>query len=420
MDTEAPTSEAAGSAAPTSEAGASAPVAVDTGSVDVLSFEALTGELDRLAGVDPVLFADPDSVVAAQRMLAQAEALVTRITGAFDASGNWAPDGARTASAWLSVRCRIPKVEARRQVRRGRALPALPEVEQAWSNGDISGAHVEVMATLSSPETEEALARDEAVLVADACTLRFDQFCQVAAYWKQLADPQSADQEAEARRARRDAYLVNSFAGTWLGAMTLDPISGAIVSDELERLEKALFEADWAEARDSLGRDPKPTELARTPGQRRADALVEMATRSKSAPKDARRPAPLFTILVGWETLTKRICQLEDGTVVTPGTLLPWLDRADLERAVFAPGRRVEISPRARLFTGATRRAIEVRDRECTHPFCDVAAPFCQDDHIIPWALGGPTTQENGRLLCPAHNRKRTQRPPPAAVPGGS
>ena len=299
------------------------------------------------------------------------------------------------------------------------------------------------MATLSSPETEEALARDEAVLVADACTLRFDQFCQVAAYWKQLADPQSADQEAEARRARRDVYLVNSFAGTWLGAMTLDPISGAIVSGELERLEKALFEADWAEARDSLGRDPAPTELLRTPGQRRADALVEMATRSKSAPKDARRPAPLFTILVGWETLTKRICQLEDGTVVTPGTLLPWLDRADLERAVFAPGRRVEISPRARLFAGATRRAIEVRDRECTHPFCDVVAPFCQTTTSPlgprwpyhpgerPAAVSGPQPQANpaaptsglsgaGRFLTAwpvPRRRERTRAPRPVAIP---
>jgi hypothetical protein len=115
-------------------------------------------------------------------------------------------------------------------------------------------------------------------------------------------------------------------------------------------------------------------------------------------------------------TLHGRISELEDGTVVPPGALLPWLDRADLERAVFAPGRRVEISPTVRLFSGATRRAIEVRDRGCTHPTCDVAPPRCQVDHVQPFALGGPTTQENGRLLCGYHNRLRhdqNQRPPP-------
>jgi hypothetical protein len=388
----------------------------DAGSVDTGSLDAPTEALDRLGREDPSLFADQESIVSLQRQLARLEAFTTRATGAFDAAGHWAPDGARSATAWLAVRCRIPKAEARRQVRRGRALHALPDVERAWMKGDVCGSHLDVMAALRCPETEAALARDEAMLVGQACRLRFDEFCRATAYWKQLADPWAADQEAERRRARRDVYLVNSFAGTWLGAMTLDPISGSIVSAELERLEHQLFEADWAKARDTLGHDPGPAELPRTPGQRRADALVEMATRSKSAPEDARRPAPLFTVLVGWETLHGRICELEDGTVVAPGELLSWLDRADLERAVFAPGRRVEISPRTRLFTGATRRAIEVRDRRCTHPFCDVVAPFCHADHIQPWALGGPTTQENGRLLCPSHNGERNERPPPASA----
>ena len=118
-------------------------------------------------------------------------------------------------------------------------------------------------------------------------------------------------------------------------------------------------------------------------------------------------------MLVGFETLHGRICELADGTVVAPGSLLAWLDGAYLERAVFASGDRVEISAATRLFTGATRRAIEVRDRECTHPTCDVPASSCQADHIQPFAAGGATTQENGRLLCGFHNRLRNQRPPP-------
>jgi len=54
-----------------------------------------------------------------------------------------------------------------------------------------------------------------------------------------------------------------------------------------------------------------------------------------------------------------------------------------------------------------------VRDQECTHPTCDVRAPRCEVDHIQPFSAGGPTTQENGRLLCGFHNRLRNQRPPP-------
>jgi 5-methylcytosine-specific restriction endonuclease McrA len=88
------------------------------------------------------------------------------------------------------------------------------------------------------------------------------------------------------------------------------------------------------------------------------------------------------------------------------------LDEAYIERAVFAPDKRVEVSETARLFTGATRRAIELRDRTCTHPYCDGTQPS-QVDHVIPYTEDGPTNQENGRLLCGFHNRLRNERPPP-------
>ncbi|HEY1988894.1 MAG TPA: HNH endonuclease signature motif containing protein, partial [Acidimicrobiales bacterium] len=67
----------------------------------------------------------------------------------------------------------------------------------------------------------------------------------------------------------------------------------------------------------------------------------------------------------------------------------------------------------ARLFTGATRRGIQLRDRECTHPYCDRLAVDCEVDHIQPYGQNGPTIQQNGRLLCGFHNRLRNQRPPP-------
>jgi Domain of unknown function (DUF222)/HNH endonuclease len=381
-----------------------------------MDLDAMTATIDQLRASGPEAFADAGSIEALQRLHARLESFVTESVAAFDAAGNWETDGARNAASWLVFRCQLPRGEARRQIRRGRALRHLPITAEAWARGSINGADVDVMGSLRTETTEEVLARDERMLVDQAEGLRYDQFARAAAYWRQLADPDGADEDGERRRARRDVYLVNSFEGMWFGKMNLDPIAGSIVSAELERIEGLLFEADWADARRRLGREPQVTDLARTPGQRRADALVEMATRSRTCPADGRRPVPLYTVLVGWETLHGRICQLEDGTVVPPGSLLGGLGVADLERVVFAPGRRVEVSRSNRLFTGATRRAIEVRDQECAHPFCDVPSPSCQVDHIQPWAAGGPTTQENGRLLCGDHNRMRHQRPPPAAA----
>jgi hypothetical protein len=378
-----------------------------------MELEALTESIEALRTVGASAFADGESLETLERQLAQLESFVTTAVAEFDRWGEFAADGARTTASWLATRCRLSGAEARRQVRRGRRLTRLPRCAAAWARGELTSAQVDVMIGLAREATEEALTRDEELLVGEACTLRHDQFVRVAAYWEQLADPDGTEADALAQADRRDVYLAQSLDKMWLGGMTLDAVSGAAVAHELNRLEHVLFEADWAGAKEALGREPRTEELARTSAQRRSDALVEMAARSKTAPADGRRPAPLFTVLVGYETLHGRILELAGGTVLTPGSLLPWLDQAYLERAVFQPGGRVEVGTTTRLFTGATRRAIELRDRGCTHPYCDQRLEDCEVDHIVPYAEGGPTTQENGRLLCGFHNRLRSQPPGP-------
>ena len=190
--------------------------------------------------------------------------------------------------------------------------------------------------------------------------------------------------------------------------MRFDPISRTIVHDELSRIEGELFDQEWKEAKARLGRDPHRDELARRPWQRRADAMVEMAIRSRTAPPGGRRPEPLFTVLVGYEMLSGPILELANGIVLTPGELVPYLDQAWIERVVFdSPSRVIDVGVARRLFTGATRRAVEVRDRYCFDPSCDIPAHLCQIDHIVPYSKGGPTIMSNGRPACGYHNRNR-------------
>jgi hypothetical protein len=193
--------------------------------------------------------------------------------------------------------------------------------------------------------------------------------------------------------------------------------------EELHRIEQQLFEADWKTARDEHGADAPPKHLPRTACQRMVDALQVMARQSAAYREGThRQPAPLITIHVGYGTFT-RMCELSDGTVITPGEAVPYLLEGDIERIVFSgPSRVLDVGQRERFFTGALRRAIEVRDRRCTHPSgCNVTAEHCHMDHIIRYADGGPTTQENGRCQCRTHNIQREnhpeldpdQRPPP-------
>jgi hypothetical protein len=376
------------------------------------AIDQLTGVMDWLADNHPSIYSDPATIKGLERQMWRGQCATSRAVAEFDQWGAWAADGATTATAWIDTVCHLPKKEARAQLRRGQALATLPVAAEAWKNGDIGPAHLDALVKVKRPVTEEALARDEAILVDAAKDMKFASFCNVVDYWEQHADQDGTEEAALARSARRDAYLVPS-AGGYLGKMNFDALEGAIVAKELKRLEAELFEADWARAKEELGRDPRGDELGRTPAQRRADAMVEMAVRSASTPAGARPPEPLFCVLVGFETLAERICQLEQGPVVTPGSLLSWLDRATFERIVFSPGNRIECSKTDRFFTGATRRAIEVRDRQCQHEFCDLSAEKCQIDHIVPYSQGGLTTQENGQVLCGRHNRMRYERPPP-------
>jgi hypothetical protein len=381
-------------------------------STDV-SYAALGREVEALTQIDPSLRCDRESIKAIERLRTQLDYVVSTSVAEFDQWGEWAVDGAKTATAWIDTTCHLPKSEARAMLRRGKALAGLPVAAAAWKNGEIGAAQVDALLRVKSPVTEEALARDEPLLVGYATNLKFAQFSGALEYWEQLADQDGTEEAAEARRDRRDAYLVPT-PGGYLGAMNLDFVEGAIVSKELERLEKELFEADWAEAKARLGRDPRPHELARTSAQRRADALTEMAIRSASArASEGRRPEPLFTVLIDYHTLSGRISQIEGGPVVPPGSLLRWLDTATFERIIFAPGKRAECSVTSRFFTGATRRALEVRDLQCRHEFCDLSADKCEMDHIVPHSQGGLTIQENGQVLCDFHNRLRYERPPP-------
>jgi hypothetical protein len=160
---------------------------------------------------------------------------------AFAQWGEWALEGAKTPTAWLDTRCHIPKAEARARLRRGEALAGLPVAAAAWARGDIGAAHLDTLVRVKSPVTEEALARDEGLLVDDARTMKFAPFCSAVAYWEHLADQDGTEEAALERAARRDVYLVPSVHGTYLGKINLDPLGGATVANELERLYDEHF-----------------------------------------------------------------------------------------------------------------------------------------------------------------------------------
>lgn len=369
-------------------------------------FEALTAgidevldlDCDRLTGV-----ALSDAVVELERLRSRLEAAVARVEHAWDSRGCWQADNARSGTAWLKWRCHLPGAVAAQRLRLAHTQHAMPIAAKRWQDGDIGGAHLDRLGKAATPATAQAMARDEKLLTDHAAKLRYDQFTRTLAYWTQYADPDGADRHAERVHDSRAFHLSQTFDGVHIGDLRLDPIGGAAFTNVLTAIADELYRQDQ-----SAG-------IERTRAQRRADALVEMAVRAATPNKAGQRPAPLFTVFVGYETFAGRICELDDGTAIAPGSLRAWLTAADIERVVFdTPSRVIDVGERRRLFTGATRRALEVRDRQCQHPTCDLPLRYLQADHLLPYTDGGPTLQTNGAMKCGHHNRNRDDLTPPS------
>jgi hypothetical protein len=285
-------------------------------------------------------------------------------------------------------------------------------VAAAFGSGELTAAHVDLLAR-ARRVSPPAFSRDEAMLVGYAIDLEFAQFRRALDYWRQLAEPDDAEDRATQLWQQRNLHASTTVDGAVVINGMLDPVAGASLVAELDRLERAMFEQDWADAKERVGDQVRAQDLARTSAQRRADALVEMAHRSRSTPPGAKRPRPLVTVLVDYPTLAGRVCELSTGTVITPGQLLGVIDGADIERVVFdGPSRVLDVGATQRFYRGATRRAVEVTDQHCTERGCDEPPERSDIDHEIPWPTG-PTTQDNGRLRCPDHHPNRRRPPPP-------
>ena len=301
----------------------------------------------------------------------------------------------------------IAKGRATAAVVGARDLRNMPLAEAAMLAGTITADHVRRLADAYGTNPEE-YTDDEARLVGIAELPHYSRFDRVIRYWCMYAAPDDAEDESGRRRS-----AMRTAPGPWTGwsrSTHARPSEWRDLRSGARAAGAGVFEEDVAEAKVRVGREFALTELRRTPRQRRADALALMAARSAAKPPDATEPRILLQALVGEDSL-RRMCELSNRQVVTPGELLPLLEWADIERICSSRRRGSRRGVRQRIFRGATKTAVLVRDLECTHPSCDVPAERCEIDHIVPFADGGLTVHDNGRCRCKYHHRRTPPSP---------
>jgi hypothetical protein len=309
--------------------------------------EGLEAAIVELAAVDADALDDTalhDTVVALATLTTRLEAVHCRLVGVWDRRQLWADNGSKAAGARLARATHWRRGDAERVVRRARHLTEMPRAAKAYTAGEITGAHVDLIASCDREWRNAEFADSEELLVNLCRTPYFGVAYRGIEYWKQCADRDAADRDADSVKAGRHLSASVGWRGELVIDGALDPLGGETFKTELDRICEQLRLQD---VRDGA---------TRTATQRRADALVEIAMRSATAPADGLRPRPLLTVTIGIEPFT-HLCQTAAGTVIAPGLVLPYLTDADIERIVYdPPNRRFEASHRRR-FTGATTTA---------------------------------------------------------------
>jgi hypothetical protein len=198
-----------------------------------------------------------------QRACEQLEMERLRCLAEIDRRGIYERDGHLSAASWLAKTHKVSWGAAREQVRTARALEEMPETRRGLEEGDLSlsAARVLVFARDADPEM---FARSEPELVEAARIHSMHDLQKVTAFWRQRAERERSLDSEERLRERRCLHASVSFLGMVRVDGDLDPETG-------ETLLTALGAVLDSEAR-SRGSHDK-----RTPAQRRADALGEIA-----------------------------------------------------------------------------------------------------------------------------------------------
>ena len=262
--------------------------------------------------------------------------------------------------AWLRTHGKLSGSAAMERILVARQLEQLPETAQAFLRGDVGYQHVAIMARTAEHVGTAAVRQAESSLLQAAQSHDPGQFVGIAKEFECQTD--QAAVLAEANRAFSRRYLHLSEPGNGLMRLDgqLDAEGGATLKTALEALMP-----------------PPASHDDRTAGQRRADALVELARRPLDGSKlgSTGRQRPHLVITASVETLAglpgapaarmEGVGPIPLETAQRHGcdATVSWLlGQAELENENSSRAKR-QIPP-------STRRALVARDRDCVFNGC--------------------------------------------------
>jgi len=333
-----------------------------------------------------------EGLIETRAMKDRLEAVFAEGLRRFDQSGEYAADGAIDLVAWLRSKCKLSGGAAAERVGIARQLAHLPQTSQAFATGQLGYQHVAVLARTAEHVGAAAVRKAEGSLLALAGTMDPGQFTGVAKNFEHRVDAQAA--LTETNRAYQRRYLSIS-----------EPLDGIV------RIDGLLDAEAGALVRNAVnGGLPPARDDDRTPGQRRADRLVELCQPRTVGAADGAGPRPHLVIRASIDTLVGAPDapggELDGGAIIPAEAVRRIACDAAISRLLGKGELDAEITRASRTAPPATRRALAARDRGCVAEHCNRPPQWTDSHHVKHWIDDGPTTMSNLVLLCRPHHRK--------------
>ena len=288
-----------------------------------------------------------------------------------------------------------PRRKARSEVETAVELEELPETSKGLRDGKIPYENARILAKASQRgEIDETELGDQARSQAP------DRFAGTVRKYEQQRSQDDGMSRLEHQRSRRFAKIKTDVDdGMTVLYGRFDPVTGAL-------LETAL-----SQKMDELWREEDPRDRA-TPGQRMADALVQLVTREDTDQDGGRVRGPRLLLIADYDVISRefRNGRLGDGTPIPVEKIRDLACRSDILPAIFrGVSQPLDLGRARRIASPAQRVALVARDKACVG--CGATANWCQAHHIIPWAVGGNTDLDDMCLLCSrCHHRVHDDR----------
>jgi hypothetical protein len=331
-------------------------------------------------------------------ILTEAFALADRLNakllaavGEHDTAELWRTDGATSMTAWLRHHTRRSGRDAARCAKTARRLGQLPVTAAAYRDGLLSGGHVQAIVANLKDRTAGLFGHHETELVPELAPLSVGETAVAMQDWARRADAVMGD-DPDTPQPERSLHLSRILDGRRELSGSFDPEGGAVIATALRLASTPDVEG----------------EPARSPAQRRADALVDVCRRflDHQQHRQGGRHRPHLNVVATLDDLERRgQGRLLDGSTLDATTVQRLFCDAGVHR-VFVAGRSsiLDYGTTTRTVPANLFNALVIRDRHCRFPGCDRPPDWCEAHHVR-WVLdGGPTALDNLTLQCSRHH----------------